>query len=132
MLELSEAVRAFLEEVRFAVAATINPDGTPQQTVVWYELRGNEVIMNIAKGRLKERNLRHDPRMSVCIEDGYRYVTLKGRAVLDEANAQKDIEAILIRYHGPERAREMMRSQFSKEQRVTVRMRIEKISGIGL
>lgn len=132
MLELSEAVRAFLEEVRFAVAATINPDGTPQQTVVWYELRGDEIVMNIAKGRLKERNLRRDPRMSVCVEDSYRYVTLKGRAVLDEANAQKDIESILIRYHGPERAREMMRSQFSREQRVTVRMRIEKISGIGL
>ena len=132
MLELSEAVRAFLEEVRFAVAATINPDGTPQQTVVWYELRGNEIIMNTAKGRLKDRNLRRDSRISLCVEDGYRYVTLKGRAVLDEVNAQKDIESILIRYHGLERAKEMMRTQFSKEQRVTVRMRLEKISGIGL
>jgi PPOX class probable F420-dependent enzyme len=132
VLELSEAVRAFLEEVRFAVAATINSDGTPQQTVVWYELRGHEIIMNTAKGRLKDRNLRRDPRMSLCIEDGYRYLTIKGRAVLDETNAQKDIEALLIRYYGPERTREMMRTQFSKEHRVTVRLRIEKISGIGL
>ncbi len=131
-MELTESVRRFLDEPRFAVAATLNRDGTPQLTVVWYELRGDEIIMNTAKGRLKDMNLRRDPRMSLCVEDGYRYVTLKGRAILDEANAQKDIEAIVTRYHGPERAKEMMRNQFSKEQRVSVRMQIEKISGIGL
>lgn len=131
-MELTEAVRRFLEEPRFAVAATINQDGTPQQTVVWYELRDDQIIMNTAKGRLKELNLRRDARMSLCIEDGYRYVTIKGRAILEEANAQRDIEALAVRYVGNERAREMMRTQFSKEQRVTVRLQIEKISGIGI
>lgn len=132
-MELTEAIRNFLnEEPRFGIVATLNKDGTPQQTVVWYEIDGDDIIMNTAKGRLKEQNLRRDARLSLCVEDGYRYVTIKGRAVLEEANSQKDIQRLAVRYVGAERAKEMMRTQFSKEQRVTVRLKIEKVSGIGL
>ena len=53
--------RAFLNEKRFAVLATINKDGTPQQTVMWYELQGDEIMMNTAHGRLKDRNLAARP-----------------------------------------------------------------------
>jgi PPOX class probable F420-dependent enzyme len=131
-MQLTQAILDFLEEPRFAVAATIGKDGTPQQTVVWYEIEGDEVIMNTAKGRIKEINLRRDPRLSLCIEDGYRYVTIRGRCVLDETNAQNDIRKLAVRYVGEDRAREMMRTQFSKEERVTIRLQIEKVSGIGL
>ena len=129
--ELNEAIRNFLNEARFAVAATLNQDGTPQQTVVWYELIDEEVIMNTATGRLKHRNLVRDPRMSICIEEGYQYVTIRGRVTLDYRNAQRDLERMLFRYFSPETVKEMMRTQFSKEERVTVRMRIEKLSAIG-
>ncbi len=128
---LTEAILEFLNEVRFGVAATISKDGTPQQTVVWYLVEGDEIIMNTAKGRIKDLNLRRDPRMSMCVEDGYRYVTIKGRVTLDEVKAQHDIKVLVERYHGAERAAQMMRNQFSKEQRVTVRLKIEKVSGIG-
>ncbi|HEX2912187.1 MAG TPA: PPOX class F420-dependent oxidoreductase [Chloroflexia bacterium] len=132
-MEMTEAIRTFLEEIRFGVAATINRDGSPQQTVVWYLLRGDEIIMNTARGRLKELNLRRDPRMSLCVEDGYRYVTIRGRAALDEnpVTTQQDIQAIVARYEGTERALEMMRRQFSKEERVSIRLKIEKISDYG-
>jgi PPOX class probable F420-dependent enzyme len=126
---LTESVRKFLEEPRFAVIATINKDGSPQQTVVWFAVVDDHIMMNTAKGRLKELNLKRDPRLSFCVEDGYRYITIRGRVTLDEANAQRDIETLLIRYFGPEKAREMVRTQFSKEERVTVRMSIEKVSG---
>ncbi len=129
--ELTEAVRRFLEEMRFAVAATINQDGSPQQTVVWYELQGDEIIINTYKGRLKHRNLLRDPRLSICIEDEYQYVAMRGPVVLDEQNAQKDIERLARRYYDQDKTREMMRTQFSKEERVTVRMKIEKISASG-
>src|SRR4051794_25994414 len=99
---LTEVVRRFLEEVRYGVVATINRDGTPQQTVVWYLVTDDEIIMNTAKGRLKEQNLRRDPRLSFCVEDGYRYVTIKGPVILQEAGAQADIEALAARYQGAE------------------------------
>jgi predicted pyridoxine 5'-phosphate oxidase superfamily flavin-nucleotide-binding protein len=38
MPQIADNVRDFLNERRFAVLATINKDGTPQQTVMWYEL----------------------------------------------------------------------------------------------
>ena len=96
---LSAELRAFLAERRFAVLATINADGTPQQTVVWYELQGDEIMMNTAAGRIKDKNLRRDPRISICIEDDYRFITITGRARLieDQATAQADIERLAVR-----------------------------------
>jgi PPOX class probable F420-dependent enzyme len=128
---LTESHRLFLDEPRFAVLATINPDGTPQQTVVWFALQADQIIMNTAKGRLKDLNLRRDARLSFCVEDGYRYLTIRGKATLDEVNAQRDIETILNRYFEPAKVREMMRTQFSRGERVTIRMSIDKISGSG-
>ncbi|HEY7833536.1 MAG TPA: PPOX class F420-dependent oxidoreductase [Ktedonobacterales bacterium] len=125
---LSGEIRAFLAERRFAVLATMNPDGTPQQTVVWYELQGDEIMMNTAAGRLKDKNLRRDPRISICVEDEYRFVTITGRAQLndDQAVAQADIERLAVRYDGAESARQQM-ERFSKQQRVTIRLPIEKV-----
>lgn len=121
-------VRAFLEEPRFASLATINPDGSPQQTVMWYLLDGDRVMMDTARGRIKDRNLARDPRASICIEDGYRFVTIQGRATLidDQERAQADIAALATRYHGQARAEEMVREQFSKQERVTIYLTIDK------
>ena len=81
---LTAEVRAFLAEPRYAVLATINESGMPQLTAIWYELQGDAVMMNMAAGRLKHRNLQRDPRLSLCIVDGERYVTLYGRAALHD------------------------------------------------
>ena len=102
---ISDSVRAFLEEPRFAVMATISRSGAPQLTVMWYALhpRDDVVVLNTSRGLLKERNLRRDPRMSLCIEDGLRYVTLDGRAELIEDRAQQEQEVnelIAPRYIG--------------------------------
>jgi len=118
---LSEAARAFLAERRFATLATINPDGTPQQTVMWYELRGDHVVMNTARRRKKDQNMLHDPRISICVEDEYRYVAIAGVAELiqDQVVAQSDIAALALRYEGPERAAAMVRDNFSRQERIT-------------
>src|SRR5207249_4043184 len=69
-IKLSERARAYLNELRFAVLGTINRDGTPQLTTMWYLLEGDIIVMNTKVGRAKERNMRRDPRISVCIADG--------------------------------------------------------------
>jgi PPOX class probable F420-dependent enzyme len=131
---LTDTARRFLDEERFAVLATINRDGTPQQSTVWYELQGDEIMMNTRRGRLKDRNLRRDPRCSLCFEDGYRYLTIRGTVTLidDPSIAQPDIKRLSLRYHGPEKAERQMREQFSKEERVTIRMRIERVNEYGM
>jgi PPOX class probable F420-dependent enzyme len=129
-------VRQFLEEGRrFAIVATINADGTPQQTVVWYALRGDELMMNTARGRVKDRNLRRDPRLSISVtsEDGYRWVAIRGTARLvdDPAVSQADIYALAVRYDGQEEAERAMREQFSREQRVSIYIPIERFTAYG-
>jgi PPOX class probable F420-dependent enzyme len=124
--QLTDKAREFLSEKRFAVLATINKDGTPQQTVMWYELQGNEIMMNTARGRLKDRNLERDPRISLCVEDGQRFVTLRGTVTLNDEQevAQADIARLSARYNGPQRAQEST-PNFRKEHRITLRMKIE-------
>jgi PPOX class probable F420-dependent enzyme len=125
---ISHAVREFLEQPLFAVMATINADSLPQQTVVWYELQGDEIMMNTARGRIKDRNLRRDPRVSVCVVDGYDAVTITGRARLveDQVTAQADIMRLAIRYDGPESA-EQQAGIFRQQTRVTIRVPIERV-----
>jgi PPOX class probable F420-dependent enzyme len=127
--KLSEQARAFLNEKRFAVLATLNRDGTVQQTTMWYLLEGDTILMNTKVGRLKERNMRRDPRISICVEDGYNYVTIAGKVEMidDPEVAQRDIQRLATRYHGETRAAQQMAEQFSKEQRVTLRLRCERV-----
>jgi PPOX class probable F420-dependent enzyme len=126
--QLTETARAFLGERRFAVLATINRDGTPQQTVMWYELQGDEIMMNTARGRLKDRNLDRDQRISICVEDGQRFVTLRGTVALNDEQevAQADIKRLAVRYDGAEQA-EKSAANFRKEHRITLRMKIEGV-----
>ena len=130
---LDDRTRAFLEEPRFAVLATINPDGAPQQTVMWYMLRGDHVLMNTARGRRKDRNLLRDRRVSICVEDGYRFVTIAGQVELveDQATAQADIKALAVRYHGAERGEAMSRDQFGKQQRISMLLAIDDVIAHG-
>jgi PPOX class probable F420-dependent enzyme len=101
-LDLPEYIRAFLEEPHYCVMATINRDGRPQLTTMWYDLTDDYVVLNMTRGLLKERNLRRDPRMAICVEDGMRYVTLEGRAeiVEDRAFQEAEVNRMAIRYIG--------------------------------
>lgn len=126
----SDQARAFLQEKRFAVLATINQDGTSQQSTMWYLLEEDgTILMNTKVGRLKERNLRRDARISVCFEDGYRYLSVNGQVEMinDPEISQRDIQRLAERYHGKEHALRQMEEQFSREQRVTLRLTSEKI-----
>jgi PPOX class probable F420-dependent enzyme len=129
MDRLSDAARELLSEVRFAVVAVVGKDGMPRQFVMWYELRGDGIMMNTRVGTAKEQRLRHDSRISVCVEDGYRYVTVKGRAELDYdmERARADKRALAIRYYGREKGEQLARDVYSHQERVTIYVSIDKV-----
>lgn len=133
-MEIPSEARAFLSAHRFAVLATINASGAPQQTVMWYELRGDTIVMNTTDSRLKSRNLTRDARISVCVADGYRYVTIAGEARLvdDHDTAQADIHRLATLNHGEEKAAAQMAEQFSRQQRVSIYLPIERVYIYGL
>src|SRR6266487_4528132 len=107
---LSEKARAFLNERRFAVLATINSDGTPQLTTMWYLLEGDIIVMNTKAERIKDRNMKRDPRIAICVQDGYSYVTINGTVeMIDDPHiSQQDIARLATRYNGAEKARQQV------------------------
>ena len=132
-MELPPAVRAFLEEPRYCVFATVGQDGLPHQTVLWYELQGDRIMMNTRRGRVKDHNLRRDPRASFCVEDGLRYVTITGRCELqweDLEAARADIRRLAIRYEG-EAEGERMSATFRRQQRETIYMTMDTLDAHG-
>lgn len=129
MARLDEQTRAFLAEPHFAVLATLNADGTIQQTVMWYDVDGDEILMNTAAGRVKDGNLRRDPRISVCVEDGYRFVTLSGAVRLneDQATTQADIRRLALRYSDDPTNIDAETEHFRHEQRVSLRLNVARV-----
>jgi len=133
---IPDNVRAFLEEPHYVVMATINASGTSQLTVMWYALHPTEdvVLLNGSRGLLKVKNLRRDPRMALCVEDGTRYVTLEGTAELIEDRVEQEREVndhIAPRYIG-QRLGSQRWEAIKKSDRMGIRMRIEKIHARGL
>ncbi len=88
----------------FANLATLMPDGQPQVTPVWCDFDGQHVIINSAKGRQKDRNLRREPRVSLSIMDPdnpYRYLEVRGRvAEITEEGADEHIDRMAKKYLG--------------------------------
>lgn len=132
-MRLQDEVRDFLEEVRYGVLATVNADGSPQQTVMWYEPRGDTVMMNTLRGRQKDRNLLRDPRASLCVEEGMRYVSLAGaiQTIEDAELGQAGIAALARRYEGETKAAEMVESTFRHQERVTLLLHVERVDAHG-
>ncbi len=115
----------------FGHLATVLPDGSPQVTPVWCELEGSKVTFNSAKGRVKDRNIRRDPRVAITLQDPqnpYRYVEVRGRVVeITEQGAVAQIHRLSKKYLG------LDQYPYARpgEVRVTYRIEPEKVFGIG-
>jgi len=131
---LTAEQRAFLEEKRFAVVGTINVDGSPHLAVMWYLIDGDNIVVNSAQGRIKDRNLAADPRMSVLVEDGYRWIRVDGRARIehDQGMTHADIRRLAARYYEDERrVEDSVKNNFSKQHRITYRLPIRRVASEG-
>jgi PPOX class probable F420-dependent enzyme len=88
----------------FASLATLMPDASPQVTPVWCDIEGDLVVVNSAKGRQKDKNIRRDPRVSLAIIDPdnpYRYLEIRGRVVeITEQGADAHIDKMAKKYLG--------------------------------
>src|SRR5437667_12681855 len=81
MSTVPSAYKDLLEKKAFASLATVNADGTPQVTPVWFDWDGSHIRVNTAKGRIKDKNMRSRPTVALAImdpENPYRYLQTKG------------------------------------------------------
>lgn len=127
---LSPAQREFLAGRHYAVVGTLNHDGSIQQSVVWYLLDGDQIRFSVGAGSVKATNLRHRATISVTIEDGTRYLTLSGAAVVEPADPDLRLR-LAVRYVGPERAADWV-ARRPDAPRASVRMTIRRVYGQGV
>jgi PPOX class probable F420-dependent enzyme len=121
-----EAIRFLQRPGLFATIATINPDGAPNQAVVWYVFTDNAFLVNSREGRRWPSNLRRDPRASIAVEDGYTWVRARGEVEIidDQAQAQAHIAALARRYRQDNpKVAEREIAAFQKQRRVSFLIR---------
>jgi PPOX class probable F420-dependent enzyme len=99
---LPENVRRLLDDKTFVVVSTINPDSSPQSTVLWVKRDGDDVIFSTVRGRKKTRNMERDPRVSVCAFDPaqpYSYFTVDGTVTMIEEGGHELINELSLKYN---------------------------------
>jgi PPOX class probable F420-dependent enzyme len=85
----------------FAQLATLMPDGSPHVAPVWVEYDGKHILINTAKGRVKDRNMRRDPRVGIDLLDPYRHLSIRGRVTeITEKGADEHIDKLTKKYIG--------------------------------
>ena len=88
----------------FASLALTRKDGTPHVSPVWFAWDGENIIINTARDRVKDRILKRRPRVSMSImdpADPYRYLLITGPVVDEtEEGGYEQICALNQKYHG--------------------------------
>ncbi len=119
------------EKRAFAHLATVMPDGSPQVTPVWFDYDGTYILINSARGRVKDRNLRRNPHVALAISDPanpYRYLQIRGRVVeITEEGADAMIDRLSYKYTG----QPVYPWRRPGEQRVTYKILPLRIQGNG-
>ena len=96
-----------LQKKTFANLGTLMPDGSPQVTPVWFEYDGQNILINSAKGRVKDKNIRRDPRVGIDILDPdnpYRHLSIRGRVTeITEKGADEHIDKLTKKYTGQDK-----------------------------
>jgi len=90
--------------------------------------------VSTTKQRAKYKNIVHDPRVSLCIDDAEHFTTViaSGKARLTEENLWADTQKIAERYRGPEQAAtDIKRMQEHKESRVLIVLKPRQVISWG-
>jgi PPOX class probable F420-dependent enzyme len=102
---IPERFRDLFEKRALAHLATLMPNGTPQVTPVWVLLaEQGYVVVNSARGRQKDRNMRGRRRVALAIHDPdqlERYIAIRGPVVeITEEGADEVISRLKVKYTG--------------------------------
>jgi PPOX class probable F420-dependent enzyme len=126
-ISLSDATLTLLDGKNYAVLATVNPDGSPQTSVLWVGRDGNDLLFSTVAGRVKHRNMKRDPRVSVTVldfEDPENYVELRGRVSMTPDVDRALDTRLSWKYDGRDPGEDRPGAV-----RVVVRMVVEKVTG---
>ena len=129
-----DEVAAFIEAQRSATMATVGPTGVPHLVAMWYGVIDGQIWFETKGRSQKAVNLRRDPRITVLLEDGLTYDTLRGVSLEGTAVISEDPDdlwkvgvSVWERYTGPytEEAKPLV--EFMLQKRIAVRVDVDRI-----
>ena len=129
-----EEIVAFIEEHRTATMATVGPGGMPHLVAMWYAVLDGQIWFETKTRAQKSVNLRRDDRITVMIEDGKTYDTLRGISIEGRGVIVEDPDEIWRvgvnvweRYNGPYSEEVKPFVEFMLQKRLAVRVEVERI-----
>jgi PPOX class probable F420-dependent enzyme len=127
---IPDGFKDLFQKKAFAHLATVMPDGSPQSTPVWFDVEGDLIRVNSARGRVKDRNMRRNAKVALSILDPdnpYRYLGIRGTVVdVTEQGADAHIDALARKYIGKDYP-----FRQPGEVRVTYKIRPERVGSMG-
>jgi PPOX class probable F420-dependent enzyme len=130
LARLRDQEAELFREPNFAHLSTLLPDGSPHVSPVWVDVDDDEglILVNTARGRVKERNVNQDPRVGISVtrsENPYQTVSATGRVVAtSEHGADEHIDKLAKKYLG----RDRYPYRRAGERRVIMKIRPERVS----
>lgn len=135
MPSLSAPAQALLGSDAVAHVWTRNPDGTPQVSVVWVVVEGDEVVFGCSSTSRKARNLERDPSIVLSVEDDVRndqgfqhHLVIRGTARLSSGPDPVLMDRLAAKYIGLDRHPLAIRDA---PDAAVVRVTVDRISGVG-
>ena len=108
MTALPDSARSVVESGRLGHLVTVGPDGSPQVSLVWVGMDGDEIVSAHLDEHQKVRNIRRDPRVALTIEGSQRnamgldeYLAVYGTARITEGGASELLQRLAEVYLGP-------------------------------
>ena len=129
-IALPQSVKKIMQDKAYGHIVTLGAGGTPQVTMVWMDVDGDEVLFNTAEGRLKPKNLRRDPRVIIAVQDRndpQSHMVFHGKAAVTEAGADDHIDKLAKRFLGADK----YPVRRPGEKRLIVRVKVDRIGGYG-
>ena len=126
-IPLNDATLRLLDGKNYAVVATVNPDGSPQTSVIWVGRDGGDVLFSTVEGRVKHRNMVRDPRVSISVIDWVdpeNYIELRGRVSMTPDVGRRLDTQLSWKYDGKDPGEDRPGAV-----RVVVRLVVDKVTG---
>ena len=127
--EITDAsTRKLFEGKNFAYVSTLMRDGYPQITPTWVDIEDGNILVNTAIGRIKQKNVSRDPRLSIAIADQnnpYDMVTMRGKVIeqITGDAADKHIDKLAKKYLGKDK----YPNRAPGEKRVILKVKPERV-----
>jgi len=134
-MQIPPEIRNLIESGSLAHLVTLNEDGSPQVTLVWIGLEGDEIVSGHLPRNRKVRNIERDPRVVLSLQADTKsalglteYAVLYGQARIQEGGAPELLQRLAEVYIGP---RVKFPPMENPPPGYVTRIRVERVGGVG-